>query len=628
MKSRKRKPIRNLGGGGDHDTQTIFAMLPADVLTKYARTRRLPEQQCVALFSDVLSQPAAHLLDVGCGTGRLAIPLAKNFQSLSVLGIDVSPNAVSFARRAKRGNVDDSRLQFRTAELLDFAAKGAADNCRFKYVLCHWCFHCVWPWRSMVLACVRCCDMSEKAGLFWLLEESELYRALDNLRASENMGEKWSAFWRRYHELRAQIEPHARPEHRTGTLLRCTDEMKSVLHPLGWNVDDESRHIQRWQESWHYDDIIEDCLAPRAFTNLQRLNHSSHARLVKKLQGELGKGELPEAREEITVSYSAKLVKASPGSPADSMEDARLSILTVCADIADEVIDLALLTHADHTVIRVLRAALANFFAILFQPTVAPRWKPFWKSSSDAVAQDNTPLWVWIRFLAGAKAHFRDFLRDCLWKASVQPDLFDAVIGTYFHSHATLANLAFSRTRNRGRPLVIRIQTDRNIENFDLGDAGQYVEILVPKTFVEGPHAYCADTKLESFKQDSWTQNSRDHLDALFRTDAGEQQVRIRNSLASFCQKLDSMLGVSTYGRDARRFVSVLQATRLFPGDVYCFFPVRDAHGNLVSSVSMGLRYMPTADQMTVLRDCIDRLLRVPSLILSPSLRGIAPDRR
>lgn len=620
MKSRRRTSSRRREPSWTPVAQTVFAILPEDVLVHYSRTRRFPEQRCVALFKDVFSQSTPNLLDVGCGTGRLAIPLAAAFESLAVLGIDVSAAAVRLAkRRARIASIDRSRLAFQTTEVLNFAAQRVAEDRSFAYILCHWCFHCVRPWRSVVLACVRCSDTSNNPRLLWLEEESDLYRALDDLGPVKSSDKSWTAFWRRYRTLCARIEPRARPEHRTGTLLRCTPELKSVLLPLGWNVDDNSQHIEEWTEPWKYRDLVDQCLAPRAFTNLQRLDHLAHHRAVAALRRALGRGSMPHPDAEVDVAYSARVVTAYPGTPAPSMEDARQSISGICAEIAEEVLELTLLARSDKSAIRVLRAVLASFFAVLFEPSAAPRWQAFWNVRSDASAADNRPLWVWIRFLAGSKVRFAQFLRDRLWASSAQPRLFDTVLGSYFRSRATLAHLAFSRTRNRARPLVMRVDESRSAEKFDVPDSGTHVEILVPKAFVTGAHAYCADARLEVFDEASWKQNSRDHLDALFSRDPSDDQKRIQESLVEFCHRLDSVLGVSAYGRDARRFVSVVQAARLFPGDVYCFFPVRDAHGNLVSSVSMGLRRMPTNEQMTVLRDCIDRLLKVPSLILSPS---------
>jgi hypothetical protein len=460
--------------------------------------------------------------------------------------------------------------------------------------------------------------MSTEAALFWFEEDSELYRAVDDLDPVTTMPGTWTAFWHRYNSLRDQIEPNERPEHRTGTLLRCTNEIREVLRCLGWHVDDGSQDVKRWTEPWTYEEIVKDCLAPRAFTNLQRLDSLTHTRrVVSRLCGELGRNALPGAAESVDVPHSAKVVRAYPGAQATSASDASQSIVTVCEGIEEEVFDLTLLARADRSVVRVLRAALANFFAVFFSPKVAPRWQLFWNTPQG----DNEPLWVWIRFLADAGVGFGRFLRDCLWSYSCRPHLFDVVLGSYFRSRATFAHLAFSRKRNRDRPLVIRIDGEREAGDFDVTDSGERVEISVPKAFVEGPHAYCVEVDLDSFDAAAWVKNSRDRRDALFGPNAGDEQKRLQRSLNAFCRRLDLVLGVSTYRNNARSFVSVVQATKLFPGDAYCFFPVRDAHGNLVSSATIGLRHMPTPEQMIVIRGCIGRLLRVPSLILSPGSR-------
>ena len=71
----------------------------------------------VAFVCDVLAlQPGAHVLDVGCGTGRHAVPLAA--RGLQVTGVDLSPEMLARARdRAAAAGVRVELLEADAREL-------------------------------------------------------------------------------------------------------------------------------------------------------------------------------------------------------------------------------------------------------------------------------------------------------------------------------------------------------------------------------------------------------------------------------------------------------------------------------------------------------------------------------
>jgi ubiquinone/menaquinone biosynthesis C-methylase UbiE len=65
------------------------------------------------------ASPGAAVLDAGCGSGRLAIEIARRRPDLRVHGIDLEPRMVEMAtRHAERGNLTD-RVQFTVADLAD-----------------------------------------------------------------------------------------------------------------------------------------------------------------------------------------------------------------------------------------------------------------------------------------------------------------------------------------------------------------------------------------------------------------------------------------------------------------------------------------------------------------------------
>ncbi|MEM7041812.1 MAG: magnesium protoporphyrin IX methyltransferase [Pseudomonadota bacterium] len=59
----------------------------------------------------------ARLLDAGCGTGALAIEVAK--RGAEVLAIDLSPTMVNLARQRTPDNLGEGWVDFRTGDMLD-----------------------------------------------------------------------------------------------------------------------------------------------------------------------------------------------------------------------------------------------------------------------------------------------------------------------------------------------------------------------------------------------------------------------------------------------------------------------------------------------------------------------------
>ena len=73
----------------------------------------------INLKSEILNlKSQIHVLDVGTGSGCIAIALKKAHPSWSVTGIDISPEAIAIAREnARRNNVE---VNFQVADIFDF----------------------------------------------------------------------------------------------------------------------------------------------------------------------------------------------------------------------------------------------------------------------------------------------------------------------------------------------------------------------------------------------------------------------------------------------------------------------------------------------------------------------------
>ncbi len=79
------------------------------------------------LHDRLLNQPAAAVLDVGCGYGWSSVALATAYPDVRVLGIDLDePSIEAASRHAKEAGVDD-RVSFRFADAADPELRGQFD---------------------------------------------------------------------------------------------------------------------------------------------------------------------------------------------------------------------------------------------------------------------------------------------------------------------------------------------------------------------------------------------------------------------------------------------------------------------------------------------------------------------
>jgi ubiquinone/menaquinone biosynthesis C-methylase UbiE len=75
------------------------------------------------LVEQIGARPGEHVLDLGCGTGTLAVALANRYPSAAITGVDADVEALVIARgKAKRAGVFVN-LELGRAEALPFAAE-------------------------------------------------------------------------------------------------------------------------------------------------------------------------------------------------------------------------------------------------------------------------------------------------------------------------------------------------------------------------------------------------------------------------------------------------------------------------------------------------------------------------
>ncbi len=94
------------------------------------------DKQRLALIAQADVRPGQRVLDLGCGTGTLAIELARRSPGVTIVGVDPDPKALSRAgKKAKRAGVE-LKLERGFADRLPFP-DGSFDRVLSSFVLHH-----------------------------------------------------------------------------------------------------------------------------------------------------------------------------------------------------------------------------------------------------------------------------------------------------------------------------------------------------------------------------------------------------------------------------------------------------------------------------------------------------------
>jgi ubiquinone/menaquinone biosynthesis C-methylase UbiE len=86
-----------------------------------------PALASVPAVHDVLSQPGARILDVGCGMGWSTISLARAYPEARLVGVDLDAPSVTAARANARAEGVEERVEFRAADAAELAGSEPFD---------------------------------------------------------------------------------------------------------------------------------------------------------------------------------------------------------------------------------------------------------------------------------------------------------------------------------------------------------------------------------------------------------------------------------------------------------------------------------------------------------------------
>lgn len=109
--------------------------LPDLDASHYVKHSSLQNNLAKAILSSYQLNPHAHVLDVGCGDGRITAELAARLNQGKILGIDASPSMIEFASR------NFPKEEFPNLDFLNKMAEEIELSCQFNLIVSFSCFH-------------------------------------------------------------------------------------------------------------------------------------------------------------------------------------------------------------------------------------------------------------------------------------------------------------------------------------------------------------------------------------------------------------------------------------------------------------------------------------------------------
>jgi trans-aconitate methyltransferase len=145
--------------------------LDADHYTKHSS---LQNNLAKEILQSCQIDPGAHILDVGCGDGRITAELAKQANEGTVLGVDASPNMIEFAIH------NFSKTQFPNLDFLNQTAEEVELTRKYDLIVSFSCFHWL---KNPQLAIRRLTSALKQGGELLILtypKESLYYQYLES----------------------------------------------------------------------------------------------------------------------------------------------------------------------------------------------------------------------------------------------------------------------------------------------------------------------------------------------------------------------------------------------------------------------------------------------------------------
>lgn len=174
------------------------------IAKNYEIGRPLSAQAILELFNKIttnLNVPLnneSHLLDAGCGTVRVTMPLAQAFPKLAITGIDISPEMLEIARQ----KIEQYQLKNYKLIEADLHHIDIDDN-QIDFTLISSVLHVIPNWQQIIDEMIRVTKLD--GYLLLISEKADIYE-IEQGRAKPQDRNLLEKFWGQFQKLKHEYE--------------------------------------------------------------------------------------------------------------------------------------------------------------------------------------------------------------------------------------------------------------------------------------------------------------------------------------------------------------------------------------------------------------------------------------
>ena len=216
------------------------------------------------------------LLDAGCGTGRISIPLCKAFPSLKVVGIDISGDMIEVLK-TRISSQRITNFKVLRSNLLEINYK---DNF-FDFSLISSVLHSIPDWKQVIKEVIR---VTKKGGyLFLMSEQGDIYDiGLERVQSRGiNLLEK---FWGRYVALRYKYGMGSPERSQVGLKWELGEPtLTSYLEKEGY-VESKSSINIKWRKEFSIEESL-GIIENRCWSSMFTEDSKKFDKLVRDMKG-------------------------------------------------------------------------------------------------------------------------------------------------------------------------------------------------------------------------------------------------------------------------------------------------------------------------------------------------------
>jgi trans-aconitate 2-methyltransferase len=165
---------------------------------EYARISQLQETMAAEVLSLLDLKGTEHVLDVGCGNGKVTAQIAARLPRGNVLGIDPSAEMISFASNQFSATQPNLRFQVADARCLPFHEEF---DLLVSFNALHWI-----PEQSEALRSIRS-TMKPGAIAQLRLVPSGNRKSLENVIEETRLSSRWSRYFQNFHDPYLHLTP-------------------------------------------------------------------------------------------------------------------------------------------------------------------------------------------------------------------------------------------------------------------------------------------------------------------------------------------------------------------------------------------------------------------------------------